>query len=508
MMRLAAPFAVFLIVTPTAAASVEAGQTVYERWCGWCHGEKGDGNGPAARYLMPKPRDFTLGLFKYKATAGGSPPSDEDLGRIVADGMPGTSMPGWKDLLNDTERRDVIAFIKTFSDIFEFEKPGQAIPLAGQPVGSPKVIELGSEVYRKAKCAECHGDTGRGNISKKLKDDWGDAIWPRNLTKPWVFRGGSNVKDVYTRLTVGIPGTPMPVFGDPGKKEALGEEERWAVAHYVVSLADHARRPSPGATTIRAVYRPDELIAEPFSAAWDEVPSVSFRLAPQLIAADRLFTSVVDQVTTRAIYNDKEIALLIEWDDPTPSRPGDRAQANLAPGEMFEDAIAVQFPAEQSEKLEKPYFGHGDAANPVVAWHWSAGRADGRAAYEIFEMRGAGTRVERDPARSGFSARGQYVDGTWRVVFRHTRNQGNDNIAFESGRLLPVAFAAWDGSNGERGSKHTLTRWVWLWLAPPPSLKVVLVPALVTTLLAVGLLTISARVRRAGRRVGEEKDEK
>ena len=508
MIRLAAPLAVFLIVAPTAAASAEVGQIVYKRWCGWCHGEKGDGNGPAARYLMPKPRDFTFGVFKYKSTAGESPPSDEDLGRIVAEGMPGTSMPGWKDLLNDTERRDVIAFIKKFSDIFEFEKPGQAIPLAGQSAGSPKAIELGREVYRKAKCAECHGDTGKGNISKKLKDDWGDAIWPRNLTKPWTFRGGSNVKDVYTRLTIGIPGTPMPVFGDPGKKEALSEEERWVAAHYVVSLADHARRPSPGATTIRAVYHPGELVAEPFAEAWAEAPSVSFRLAPQFIAADRLFTSVVDQVTARAVYNDKEIALLIEWDDPTPSRPGDRAQANLAPGEMFEDAVAVQFPAEQSEKLEKPYFGHGDAANPVVVWHWSAGRADGRAAYKIFEMRGAGTRVERDPARSGFSARGQYVDGTWRVVFRQTRNHGDDHVAFESGRLLPVAFATWDGSNGERGSKHTLTRWVWVWLAPPPSLKVVYVPVIVMTLLAGGLLTVSARVRRAGGRSREEKDEK
>src|SRR3990172_4367256 len=130
MIRHAAPLAVFLIAAPTAAASAEVGQIVYERWCGGGHGEKGDGNGPAARYLTPKPRDFTLGVFKYKSTAGESPPSDEDLERIVAEGMAGTSMPGWKDVLNDAERRDVIAFIKKFSDIFEFEKPGQRIPLS------------------------------------------------------------------------------------------------------------------------------------------------------------------------------------------------------------------------------------------------------------------------------------------------------------------------------------------------------------------------------------------
>jgi hypothetical protein len=29
-----------------------------------------------------------------------------------------------------------------------------------------------------------------------------------------------------------------------------------------------------------------------------------------------------------------------------------------------------------------------------------------------------------------------------------------------------VAFAAWDGSNSESGSRHTLTTWYWLLLKP------------------------------------------
>lgn len=506
MIHIAARLLPFLIVISTPAMSAEVGKTVYDRWCVGCHGEKGDGKGPAANYLMPKPRDFTLGLFKYKSTDGESPPSDDDLERIIREGMPGTAMPGWKDVLTDGERREVIAVIKKFSDIFEFEKPGRPVRLAGELTRSPQSTERGREVYRKAKCFECHGDAGRGNISKKLKDEWGDAIWPRNFTRPWTFRGGSDIKEIYTRLAAGIPGTPMPVFGDTGKPEALSEEERWSVAHYVISLADPASRPSPGDNTIRAVYRAGDLIAEPFAKAWSEAPAISFRLAPQLIAGERLFTPVVDQLTVRAFYNDKEIALLVEWDDPTSSRPGDPVQANLAPGPMFEDAVAIQFPAEKDEKPEKPYFGHGDAANPVVVWYWRAGRADGQAASSILEMRGTEKRVERDAGRSGFSARGQYIDGTWRVVFRQARH--DSQLAFESGRLLPVAFANWDGSNGERGSKHTLTRWVWLWLAPPPSLTVVYIPAIVMTLLAGGLLTISAGVRRAGRQRQEERYEK
>jgi DMSO reductase family type II enzyme heme b subunit len=498
MRLLTVPLFLLLACAPVvpARADVEPGRVVYDRWCAGCHGVKGDGSGPAAPFLMPKPRDFTVGVYKYKSTEGTSPPSDEDIARTIAEGMPGTAMPGWKDVLGEADRRQLVSLIKKFSDIFEFEKPGQVISLAGQLPASPQAISAGREVYRKAKCFECHGDAGKGNLSKKLKDDWGEHIWPRNLTKPWTFRGGNEVKDVYTRLTVGIPGVPMPVFGDASKSDALSADERWAAAHYVVSLADPSRRPSSGTNVIKGVYYAGGISADPSATAWRDAPAVSFRLAPQIVAADRLFTPVVDQVTVRALYNEKEVAVLVEWDDPTPSRPGDKTQAALAPGEMFEDAVAVQFPATPGEGISKPYFGHGDAANPVNVWYWHAGRADAGEAYALFDMRGTGSRAQRDPIPSGFSARGEYANGTWRVVFRRARYGGDSDIPFDSGRLLPLAFANWDGSNGEKGSKHTLTRWVWLWLEPQPSLKVVYFPATVVALLTGGLLGVSVWMRR------------
>ncbi|MBI4182594.1 MAG: c-type cytochrome [Proteobacteria bacterium] len=502
MRRLAIPLVLLLAQALAAAAPAdsEVGRAVYDRWCARCHGAEGDGNGPAAPFLMPRPRDFTLGVYKYKSTEGTRPPSDQDIGRMVAEGMPGTAMPGWKDVLGEGDRQNVVAYVKTFSDIFEAEEPGPPISLAGRPADSPQLVAVGKDTYRKAKCHECHGDAGKGNPSKKLKDDWGAPAWPRNLTRPWTFRGGSDVKDIYTRITVGIPGMPMPAFGDAGKPDALTEWERWSVAHYVASLADPARRPSPAANVAKASYRAEEIPADVTAQVWLDAPAVSFRLAPQIIAAERLFTPVVDQVTVRALYNDREVALLVEWDDPTPSRPGDRVQAALAPGEMFEDAVAAQFPVAPSEGPDKPYFGHGDAANPVNVWYWRAGRAGAGSAYALFDMRGMGSKVERDPAPSGLSASGEYTDGTWRVVFRRSRLGDTGDVPFESGRLIPVAFANWDGSNGEKGSKHTLTPWVWLWLEPAPSLKTAYVPTAVALLLAGGLLGASARARRAGGR--------
>ena len=76
------------------AGDATAGKAVYERKCLECHGEKGDGKGPAAELLAPQPRDFTAGLYKIRTTAN-KVPTDQDLFRIITDGMPGTSMPSW-----------------------------------------------------------------------------------------------------------------------------------------------------------------------------------------------------------------------------------------------------------------------------------------------------------------------------------------------------------------------------------------------------------------------------
>ena len=70
----------------------QAGKAVYDRRCALCHGVEGDGKGAAADLLDPRPRDFTTGVYKIRSTAN-RVPSDQDLFRIITDGMPGTSMP-------------------------------------------------------------------------------------------------------------------------------------------------------------------------------------------------------------------------------------------------------------------------------------------------------------------------------------------------------------------------------------------------------------------------------
>jgi mono/diheme cytochrome c family protein len=92
-----------LMLMPGAALSEEKGKVLYDQWCSSCHGDKGDGKGPAADFVWPKPRDFTKGTYKFKTTASGEPIADTDIIRTIRDGNPGTSMPAFEDLLTSEQ---------------------------------------------------------------------------------------------------------------------------------------------------------------------------------------------------------------------------------------------------------------------------------------------------------------------------------------------------------------------------------------------------------------------
>src|ERR1700757_2055882 len=79
------------------------GKRVYAQHCAVCHGPDGKGNGPAAPSIYPRPRDFSSGIFKYKSTAAGEPPTDEDLLRTIAYGLPASAMPYFAGILSSEE---------------------------------------------------------------------------------------------------------------------------------------------------------------------------------------------------------------------------------------------------------------------------------------------------------------------------------------------------------------------------------------------------------------------
>lgn len=91
---------------------LQLGRTVYMKNCNHCHGVAGDGNGPTAQYLNPRPRDYRLGLFKFTSTLSSEKASREDLQRIITNGIPGTYMPSFLLLGNNDGGKEMAAVVE------------------------------------------------------------------------------------------------------------------------------------------------------------------------------------------------------------------------------------------------------------------------------------------------------------------------------------------------------------------------------------------------------------
>ena len=219
------------------------GDKLYSEYCLVCHGEKGWGDGPAAHFLDPRPRDFRRGIFKIRSTP--TSPTDEDLFRTITRGIPGTLMPSYEDLTEE-ERWDLVVYIKSFSEVFEKETP-EPIVLPEPPPQTEELLVLGKRLYDEAGCFTCHGPYGRGDgpSAKTLKDSWGNPIPPYDFTVPGRMKSGQTVSDIYRAFFVGIGGTPMPAYGD-----IFSEEQNWALSYYVLSLAEEVFPELPSGNSI------------------------------------------------------------------------------------------------------------------------------------------------------------------------------------------------------------------------------------------------------------------
>jgi mono/diheme cytochrome c family protein len=94
---------------------------LYREHCAHCHGVSGDGRGPTALFLNPYPRDYRLGLFKFKSTERAVKPTDDDLRRILIEGIRGTAMPSFK-LLPEDEVEALIEYVKYLAMRGEVER--------------------------------------------------------------------------------------------------------------------------------------------------------------------------------------------------------------------------------------------------------------------------------------------------------------------------------------------------------------------------------------------------
>jgi mono/diheme cytochrome c family protein len=217
----------------------EAGRQLYYRYCWGCHGARGNGDGENAPYLNILPRNFVAGTFKCRSTPTGTLPLDSDLYNTLKRGINFTNMPNWS-ALTDQQRADLVAFVKTFSQRWKTEKPGDPMQVPAEPALTVGSIKHGQELFQKLECWKCHGNEGRGDgpSASTLTDSNDQPIRPYNFTTDNRAKCGRTNQDLYKIFMTGLDGTPMPSFAD-----VIKPEDAWDLVHFLRTLQYNNKSP-------------------------------------------------------------------------------------------------------------------------------------------------------------------------------------------------------------------------------------------------------------------------
>ena len=259
---------------PTEAEKthLKHGYQLYTKYCVQCHGVNGDGQGAVAKHLNPKPRNYTLGIFKFTSTPYGGKPRRADLIRTIRRGVTGTSMPSF-DRFSEEELEAVVDYVLVLTHRGELERelaliaydeeelpeeegleevigdilqPWQdssealVMPATMMPPMTEESAREGHKLFLKHACNKCHGVFGRGGSMGNVEvgnDAWGFKAAAADLSSG-MFRGGGRPLDLYRRIHSGINGTPMPAFE---KLFAEDPDAIWQLVHFIKQTGNRRR---------------------------------------------------------------------------------------------------------------------------------------------------------------------------------------------------------------------------------------------------------------------------
>ncbi len=221
----------------TDAALIAHGKEIYTAKCAVCHGDEGDGKGPAGLALPLKPPDLRDkdavaemrdNYWFWRVSEGGG---------VEPFKSKGSAMPAWKGDLSVQDRWAVAAYQHSFSG-----HKGPHVPWE-----HPEMVQVGRDIYAMA-CQWCHGATGRGDGSVAATLSPGRAPQPRdfatNLFKLRSTPSGQlpTTADLFRTLTEGIRAAGGPLtLGLSGHRimpsfRHMPQEQRLEVIEYVKSV--------------------------------------------------------------------------------------------------------------------------------------------------------------------------------------------------------------------------------------------------------------------------------
>ena len=495
---------------PILKDKLELGKKTYFKRCVWCHGVEGGGDGPSADRLFTRPRNFIQGTFKIRWTDSGELPLDRNLIDTVKNGLPGSAMPPWGEVLSDDEITSVIQFVKSlvqdrsfsdedeevFSQNFGTNPWGTTGPYH---LGVPQAdIDAGKEVFLKNKCFECHGGEGRGDGNPTMQDDWGFPIFAADWQQCWNFRGSRRNHydpfNVVRTVSTGLNGTPMPNF-----KDKITVEDRWKLAAFVNSLCPRKKidkltnKPIPD-FLIRSQFTIGPVstdLNDPMWQAPDDDPAIKSRpeghtgkenqkwnyiaMAGQITRGERNFKPKVDNLWVMSNWSEEENAVyyLVEFHNRF-----------LSIDPAYPDGVAMQWPGQLGDLFgaEKPYFIYGDSKKPVDVWKanfmvkdYSDTNAPNPNGYDIdvsvkeLEGRGFDAITEKETPGGVQVVASKYHQGRVKVMFKRsltTENPNKMDVQIPTETFIPVSFLQWSGWDKEHDEHMAISTWYYTILVP------------------------------------------
>ena len=495
---------------PAAAADpalLARGDALYAKHCTACHGAAGEGNGYLAVHLLPRPRNFVAARYRITSTMQNQP-TDEDLLRTVRRGFPGTAMPSFAHL-PDADLAALVAKVKSFAarpidtalDPADPERTGPVL-IPPEPPDDEVGRRRGAELYALG-CAPCHGATGRGDGQQAQFDEIGMPTWPRNFaTGEW--KGGSDGKEIFRRVVAGLAGTPMPSSQFRG-------DDAWHIVHWVRGQGDldAEGRNEQKRTLLAAARVPGEAPLDPSDPAWAGAKEEWIALMPLWMRR----TPRIQGLRVAALTDGTRVAVRLRWEDAT------RDDTTFGQTD-FRDGVALQVSADADPPLfSMGGSGEPGKGGAVSIWMWKAdlqrdvdeggkrdleerfpdmagdgwpskfdtkegaivpalplsahdplllaGKAAGNPVSDLSGGGGAENLTAKGAGTVGFrsggaavESRGAWKDGAWTVVLRRTlADDGAGAVVLPAGGTVSVAFALWNGSEGDRNGVKSATIW-------------------------------------------------
>ena len=207
-------------------------------------------------------------------------------------------------------------------------------------------------------------------------------------------------------------------------------------------------------------------VDDPNAAAWSQVQPSQFPLSPQVHWQNRIQEATVKDVKVRALHDGQQLAILLEYEDPT---------------EDPDDAAALEFMVGD----KKAHFAHGQPmlqveGGPVNIWFWK------NKENKAVDMNAQGFGTLKVQEHQDVKGKGAYANGTWKVVFSRplTTDHPEADTQVKPGEFINIAFAVWDGKKDasgelrEKGSQKAVSSWWYFRAEPPPDYSPYLYAAL------------------------------